>query len=139
MTAFAIEQDYENSADEVWKVLSDFGGIGNWMPGIESCVVEGNGVGAVRKIGMPGGTAIEERLEAFDDSGRSLSYSIGASPLPVQDYLATIAVKTEGKGCSVSWSAEFKLPEGVPDEAIIQALEGAYGGALAALKSKLEG
>lgn len=139
MASFAIESDYTSSADTVWKVLRDFGGIGSWMPGIESCEVSGEGVGAVRKIAMPGGAGVEERLEAFDDEGRSLSYSIGAGPLPVQSYLATISVKPEGSGCSVKWSAEFELPQGVPDEPIIQALEGAYGGGLAKLKSQLDG
>ena len=139
MTSFAIASDYTSAADEVWKVLRDFGGIGSWMPGIESCEVTGEGVGAVRKIAMPGGLAVEERLEAFDDEARRLSYSIGAGPLPVQNYLATIAVTATDSGCSVEWSAEFELPEAVPDEPIIQALEGAYGGALAKLKSQLDG
>src|SRR5438105_1523960 len=28
------------SADDVWKVVSDFGGLAAWMPGIESCELE---------------------------------------------------------------------------------------------------
>ena len=28
-------------ADEVWAVIGDFGGIASWMPGIESCRLEG--------------------------------------------------------------------------------------------------
>ena len=139
MTSFAITHDYKTSADEVWKILRDFGAIGSWMPGIESCEVTGEGVGAVRKIAMPGGGGVEERLEAFDDSARSLSYSIGEGPLPVTSYLATILVKAEGSGCSVEWSAEFELKQGVPDEAIVQALEGVYGGALEKLESQLDG
>ena len=137
MAKFAIQEDYPSAADDVWRFLGDFAGIASWMPGIESCDVTGEGVGAVRKIGMPGGAQIEETLEAFDADGRSLSYSIGSGPLPVQNYLATISVKPDGDGCSVDWTASFELPEGIPEEPIIQALEGAYGGALGALKKKL--
>jgi len=137
MSKFEIQENYENSPDAVWKLIGDFAGIGNWMPGIESCEVTGEGVGSVRKIGMPGGITVEETLEAFDAKVRSLSYSIGAGPLPVENYLATITVTPEAKGCSVDWKAQFELPAGIPDEPIIQALEGAYGGALVALKRVL--
>jgi carbon monoxide dehydrogenase subunit G len=139
MSNFKIQENYESSADAVWKLLGDFGGIADWMPGIESCEVSGEGVGAVRKIAMPGGANVEETLEAHDEGARSLSYSIGEGPLPVQDYLATITVNEEGSGCSVDWTAKFGLPEGIPDEPILQALEAAYGGALVALKKKVGG
>lgn len=86
---------------------------------------------------MPGGAGVEETLEAYDAEARSLSYSIGNGPLPVQNYLATITVEPEESGCSVDWSARFELPDGIPEEPIIQALEAAYGGALSALKHKL--
>jgi carbon monoxide dehydrogenase subunit G len=137
MSSFKIEQNYGTSADEVWTYIGDFAGIDSWMPGVESCETDGEGVGSVRKVGMPG-MSVEETLEALDPAARSISYSIGKGPLPVQNYLATIHVSEEGTGCSVAWSAEFDLPEGIPDEPILQALEGAYGGALAALKKKLE-
>lgn len=139
MSSFKIQQDYESSADAVWALVGDFAGIDSWMPGIESCEVSGEGVGSIRKISMPGGVRVEEKLEAHDAKARSLSYSIGDGPLPVQNYLATIRVTEAGSGCSVDWSAQFELPDGIPDEPIIQALEGAYGGALAGLKAKLAG
>ena len=139
MSEFSIQEQYTNSADAVWKYIGDFAGIGDWMQGIESCEADGDTVGSVRKIGMAGGITVEETLEAIDPSARSISYSIGQGPLPVENYLATITVTEAGDGCAVDWSARFELPEGVPDEPIVQALEGAYGGALTALKSKLGG
>ena len=29
--------DIDQPADAVWAVVSDFGGIGTWMPGIDAC------------------------------------------------------------------------------------------------------
>ena len=100
MSSFKIQETYEASADEVWKRVGDFADM-SWMPGVESCEVDGEGVGSVRKVGMPGGTSVEETLEAHDEATRSLSYSIAASPLPLQNYLATLSVNEEGSGCSV--------------------------------------
>ena len=80
-----------------------------------------------------------ERLEAFDDDARTLSYSIQEGPIPVRDYLATISVSEGEGGCHVDWSARYELPDGVPPEALAKGLQGAYGGALRALKKQLEG
>ncbi len=124
-------------ASAAWEKLADFGGL-DWMPGVEKVEVEGEGIGAVRTVSM-GPMNIKERLESFDDAGRSLSYSITEGPMPVENYLATIRVSESGDGCRVDWSASFDLPEGVPAEAIENGLNGAYGGALAALKKLVEG
>ena len=137
MAEIAVERDFAASADAVWEKLGNFGEMG-WMPGVASCEVEGEGLGAVRKIAM-GPATVVERLEAHDDSGRILSYSITEGPIPVQNYLATITVSESGSGCHVDWIAKFDLPEGVPADAVKPALEGAYGGALDALKEQLGG
>jgi len=36
------EIDIDRPADDVWKVVRDFGGLAAWMPGIDSCRVEGD-------------------------------------------------------------------------------------------------
>jgi len=136
MAELKVERDFSASAADVWEKLGNYAELG-WMPGVSSVEVEGDGIGAVRKIGM-GGATVVERLEAHDHDGRSLSYAITDGPVPVQDYLATITVTEAGSGCHVDWTAKFSTPDGVPAEAIVPALEGAYGGALDALKGILE-
>ena len=136
MAELKVERDFSASATDVWEKLGNFEELG-WMPGVGSVEVEGDGIGAVRTIGM-GGATVVERLEAHDHDGRSLSYAITDGPIPVQDYLATITVTEAGSGCHVDWTAKFSTPDGVPAEAVVPALEGAYGGALDALKGILE-
>lgn len=137
MSDVAVNLDFTSSADAVFKELADFGGIAAWNPGIVSCKLDGNGIGAVRSIEMPGGVVMEERLEALDDSERSLSYSIIGGPLPVNNYLATIKVSATDGGCRVDWEANFDAPEGVPAEGIAGGISGAYSGMLDALKAHL--
>ena len=138
MAKIAVAEDYAASAADVWKKLADFGGLAGWMPGVEKCDVEGDGIGSTPTVAM-GPVNIVERLESFDDSGRSLSYSIVEGPMPAQNYLATISVQETGaNSCHVDWSASFDLPEGVTEAQIAPALEGAYGGALKALKPLVE-
>lgn len=137
MAKIAVNEDYSVAADVVWERMADFGGLA-WMPGVESCTVEGEGLGAIRAVTM-GPMVIKERLERFDAEGRTLSYSIVEGPLPTQNYLATITVSEQDSGCRVDWTASFDLPEGVDESAIAPAVSGGYGGALKALKKELEG
>jgi len=135
-----VSERIEAGADAVWDYLGDFGGVARFTPSLESCTLEGEGVGAVRTVRMPGGLEIRERLEAFDDAGRTLQYSIvGASPLPVDDYLATIRVSEDGGGANVEWSSTFALREGVELEKIAPVVEGIYRGGIAGIRKALGG
>jgi carbon monoxide dehydrogenase subunit G len=118
--------DIDASADQVWKVAGDFGGIGAWMPGIESCRVEGDD----RIIAMMGMT-ITERLVAKDDTGRSLTYTI-ADGAPVESHQATITVIPTGETSHVTYDVAA-----TPDE-MSDLMVGLYQQALEALKAHVE-
>src|SRR5690606_21066865 len=76
MAEVHVNEPIAAPAARVWELVRDFGGVAQWGgPALQSCTVEGAGVGAVRRIGLPGGLAIAERLEALDDAGRTLSYA----------------------------------------------------------------
>ena len=70
MSEYTVSDEFKASADEVWKVIADFGGLIDWAPGIESCETVGEGVGAVRTLGMPDGLVMKERLESPFSTGR---------------------------------------------------------------------
>jgi protein-tyrosine phosphatase len=57
----------ERPADVVWARIGQFGGIDKWMPGVDSCVVDGD----VRRLSVFG-MDITERLVARDDAARVL-------------------------------------------------------------------
>lgn len=138
MAEFLVERSFDAGVDAVWSKLGDFAGLGDWMPGIVKNEVEGEGVGAVRKLYLNESTCIVEKLEAIDEGGRTLSYSIVEGPAPVVDYLATIEVKAEGDGCKVEWGARFDAAPGVDAEVLKPAMSGAYTGALASLAKIVE-
>ena len=78
--------DIERPADAVWAVVSDFGGIVSWMPGIDSCRVEGD-----RRILETMGMTITEALVSSDDDARVLTYSI-VDGAPVERHQAVVTV-----------------------------------------------
>ena len=139
MAKISVNEDYAASATSVWQKLSDFGAIADWMPGVKSCDVKGEGVGAVRTLAT-GPVKIVEKLEAIDEVGRSLSYSLVEGPMPLRNFLGTIKVTETGPArCSVDWSAVFDLPDGLSEAKVAPGLKGGYGGGLKALKALVEG
>ena len=135
MPKFEVDKEIDGSVDQAWNLVADFGGTA-WIPGIESCEVEGpDGIGQVRKLKM-GPMAIHERLEALDPEAKTLSYSIIEGPLPTENYLATILITDAGGGKTrVRWGAQFDVP-GMEEEAangIAGSIEGSYSGMIDAL------
>jgi carbon monoxide dehydrogenase subunit G len=116
------------SADDVWKVAGDFGGLAGWMPGIEKCTVDGD----IRTIEMSG-MEIGERLVRRDDAGRVLVYAIASGPAPVDHHEATITVTPAGSGSHVTWAVD------VEPESMLGLFQSIYQQSLDALKAHLEG
>ena len=119
------EIDIDSPADAVWAVAGDFGGIAAWMPGVESCVVDGDD----RVLSMMG-MEIVERLESRDDDERVLVYGI-AGGVPVANHKATITVAAVGSGSHVTWDVEVE-----PDE-MTDMMHQVYQQSLQALKEHL--
>ena len=137
MVSVKVTERIETTADAVWELFRDFGGIQRFSPGIEKVEVTGAGIGAVRTIRLPGGVSLQERLEAFDDRGRRLQYAIVGGPIPVSSYLATIEVKDEGaRTCRIDWSSQFE-PKGIGDEQAHRMIEGVYKSGIAGVKKAL--
>ena len=114
MAEVKVEESVEAPASAVWELASDFGGVDKWAgPAILGCSVEGEGVGAVRTLSLPGDANFQEKLESFDEQARTLSYSIvDPSPLPLCGYLSTLRVVEDGpKRCRV-WRAGFPTHAG---------------------------
>jgi uncharacterized protein YndB with AHSA1/START domain len=118
--------------DEVWQLIGGFGSLPDWLPFIpQSKLTDG---GRVRHLQSPDGQTIVERLEKYDLSARTYSYSILQAPFPVTGYLATITVTPAdgGKGSHVEWAGTF-TPKGVTDAEVHKLFHGIFAGGLKAL------
>jgi hypothetical protein len=138
MAEVKVTEQIGASAEVVWKLIRGFGDLASWAAGVERCEVMGEGVGAVRTLVMPGGLTLSERLESYDEGGRSFSYSmVEPLSLPLKNYLATVSIREEGPGrCSVEWSGTFE-PTDAPAEQLEGMMRGVYSGSIAAVKKKL--
>ena len=139
MATTEVKETVNASAQSVWEILGNFAGVQVGGP-VTSVEVEGEGVGAVRTIGM-GGAKVIERLEAFDAENMSLKYAIinDDCPLPVSNYSATIDVIANGESaCTVEWVGTYE-PKGVPEDQASAIIGGIYAGGIAGARKATGG
>lgn len=117
----------ERPAEEVWALIGRFEDMDAWLPGVESCEVDGD----IRKVNTMG-MVIEERLVARNEAARTITYSI-VSGAPVEAHEATISVVPVGDTVAdVTWTVSTE-----PDDAAAF-MRDVYQGALDAVKAELE-
>jgi hypothetical protein len=119
----------------IYALLADFGGIGKLMgDAVESCELEGSGVGAVRRVRARGVAGeMVERLEAALP-GLLISYSIVAEcSLPLDHYCAVVTLAdAPGGGCAISWGSNW-VAKGAPEDSVRRMLMGLYDSIIDAL------
>ena len=113
------------SADDVWATVGNFGDV-TWMPGVETSELDGDNR-VVKMVGM----RVVEHQYSRDDERRTFTYGIVDGDVRPELHRATITVMPAGSGSFVTWDVEA-------DDAMVEAMQGAYVGALTALKERLE-
>jgi carbon monoxide dehydrogenase subunit G len=127
MASGSTDISISRDPDTVWKTVGDFGGLKSWLPGIDSCELEGDD----RVLGMMGMT-LRERLLNRDDATHSITYSIVESPMQIDKHEATVTITPADGGSLVTWDVEV-----VPDN-LLDVFVQTYAGGLASLKSNVE-
>jgi D-threo-aldose 1-dehydrogenase len=125
--------DIPASPDVVWQLIGGFDSLPDWLPFIPKSELSDGG--RVRHLANPEGEVIVEQLEAFDDSGRSYSYSILQAPFPVTDYLSMLRVLPNESGSRVEWSAKF-TPKGISEAEASRLFQGIFENGLKALAER---
>ncbi|NHO34291.1 SRPBCC family protein [Acetobacter fallax] len=100
----------------VWRLIRDFSALGSWLPGVKSCVIEGDEpgdrVGAIRRVEMGDVGLIREQLLALSDVDHAVTFSIVESALPIRNYRSTISLLpiTAINGTFIRWQGQFEAP-----------------------------
>ncbi|WP_267421786.1 SRPBCC family protein [Methylobacterium sp. GC_Met_2] len=131
-------RDLPTPAEAVWALVGDFCAIQFWHPQVERCILsaddDDDGIRAqIRGLVVKGGLGTIVEVEtARDETGRSYSYGLIQGPLPVRAYNATLAVRPNGTGSTVIWSATFDA-EGMRDAEAVADIAGVFEAGLAGI------
>lgn len=127
---------------KVWDTIRDFNALPAWHPAIADSRIENDEpsdrVGCIRNFNLKDdGGNIREQLLTLSDVTHTCTYSILESPMPVENYVATLKLTeiTDGARTFIEWSADFDTPE----EAAMHELVGdaVFAGGMHALQEKL--
>ncbi|MDP6953928.1 MAG: SRPBCC family protein [Alphaproteobacteria bacterium] len=137
MSSVSVTRTIAVAPDTAWQEIRSVGGLERWVPIVQTCEVEGSGVGAVRKCGLGEGAFVFEKVESIDEAQRVFTYSITESPLPLENYMGRMQIGPGADGGSeITWSCEFACDSAAEAE-MTAMLEGAFSDGLAGLQSLL--
>ncbi|WP_299851640.1 SRPBCC family protein [uncultured Roseovarius sp.] len=122
--------DLDVSTQQAWNVVGDFCDIDDWHPAVSSCslkVIDGS---LHRILNTTSGAEFVEKRIAVEP-GLSYTYSIVSSPLPVENYIATLSVETL-KSTTITWEGRFKSD----DPSMEDTIAGIYESGLAAVEEQ---
>lgn len=132
-------------ASKVWERVRDFNGLPRWHPRIADSQIE-NGepsdkVGCIRNFRLQNGDQIREQLLALSDYDTFCTYAILESPMPIENYVATLRLTpvSDGDRCFVEWSAEFDCAPEVEAEVSNGIATNVFQGGFDALKRHFGG
>lgn len=131
MTTVLYEQDLDISASAAWDVLYDFGGFLKWGTGGQGTIeLEGDGVGMIRKMDIPGAGHIEEKMVLREEDSRTLSYQlVGGQPIGMAEYKCVVKLVENGDGsCHIDWHGEFTAAPDKDEAEVADNLKGSYVG-----------
>ena len=100
-------------AGQVWVRIRDFNGLPDWHPAIRESRIEGgepsDKIGCIRDFHLQNGDRIREQLLGLSDYDMFCTYSILESPMPLENYVATLRLTpvTDGNRTFAEWTAEF--------------------------------
>lgn len=129
-------------ADGVWDVIRDFNSLARWHPSIVDSRIEdsqaSDKVGCIREIRLRDGGRIREKLLTLSDFDYQCTYSILESPMPLENYIATLKLTpiTDGNRAFAEWSAEFDCDEARERELAETIGQGVFQAGFNALKQR---
>ena len=115
-------------AKAVWALVGGFQILDRWHPGVVASTLLGTGkdIGDIRVLTLDNNLYIVEKLELYDDAAMTLQYQILESPLPVENYYASIIVKeVKNNMTEVVWHSSFNAV-GVSNDEAKQTISGVY-------------
>ncbi len=123
--------------EKVWLAIRSIDGLDRWFPIIDSCRVDGQGVGAIRTVGLVGGGEMRDRVVEIADAERRFRYERFELPFPVENYRGIVEARGRADHRSeIVWGIQFEVAAEKRDE-LVAFIEGAISDGIDGLEQEL--
>ena len=116
------------SSKAVWALVGGFKALDRWHPGVIESTLMGTGreKGDIRILTLDNNDTIVERLDFYDENSMMLQYKILESPLPIENYTASITVTKKDENLTeVIWKSTFDAVN-ISDDEVKQIIRNIY-------------
>ena len=129
MAEVSVSKRYDVPARAMWARIGDPGALAAWHPGVARTeTIDG---GRARINTVVGGARVAETI--LEQAHQRYRFRIDESPLPLENFAATIRVRDDGDAaCVVEWDATFE-PKGVSEPEAADIVGGFFHAGLDAL------
>ena len=142
MTHIYVSTVIDAPIEDVWAIARDF--TGHWHSSVIcNSSIEGglasDRVGCVRAFELSDGGKLRELLVGLSDEHHEFSYRILESPLPVEDYIASVRfmpVTTTGATFG-QWVVDFRVPP-EQEQATVDTVRGVFENGFADIAALLK-
>ncbi|WP_442578904.1 SRPBCC family protein [Mesorhizobium sp. ASY16-5R] len=145
MASVRISSVIDAPVEKVWARIRDFNGLPSWHPRmVKSHIEDGKAatdIGAVRNFELASGATVREKLVAFSDEDRLVTYSIVSHPMPITNHASTLRLErvSDGDRTYAVWTAEFDAPSDKADDIAKGMGANVFQGGFNALKDHFAG
>ncbi|MFF2777292.1 SRPBCC family protein [Streptomyces sp. NPDC058052] len=128
--------------DTVWALVGGFATLADWHPHVPPATLEDGAdpevPGAVRVFTRDGAVVARELLLDRDPAARRYRYTLlDPLALPVEEYVATLAVAPHPEGAELRWSAVYRAPDALVPRVEAGFGDGVYATGLDAVRERL--
>jgi hypothetical protein len=108
LATITVTESLPAPAELAWAAIRAIGGLDRWFPIIDQCLVDGEGIGATRKLVLAEGGYMLDVVELLDDAAKRFGYHRIELPFPVADYHGTVAISAIDQHRSkIIWTVVF--------------------------------
>jgi hypothetical protein len=126
--------DTKATAEDVWRIMGDFGSIADWHPAIAASPVKDG----VRILTLEGGGEVHEPLVEHSDADRYYIYAIAAGPFPITDYKSRVSVDPTPDGSRMQWTGEFQASNPEDAATFEEVFRNVYTSGMEGIRSQAE-
>ncbi len=132
-----VTKTVDAPVEKVWLAIRSIDGLDRWFPIIDSCRVDGQGVGAIRTMGLVGGGEMRDRVVEIADAERRFRYERFELPFPVENYRGIVEARGRADHRSeIVWGIQFEVAAEKRGE-LVAFIEGAISDGIDGLEQEL--
>lgn len=135
--AASVTERIDAPIGAVWDVIADFSSLPRKLPDVRDFVLEGSGVGTVRRFRVGDGPVMQERIETWEPAEFRFAYSL-LPPAFMDSYLSDVRLEPDGSdACIVHWSGACQVSSEAEAEQRREFISGVYRNGIAWVRKEL--